>query len=266
MGKDYLRAKTRVVRITLDDDAGSISGLRKACTHVKHKKTLIWSASPCVGGSAWNFVNKGKPGGMKRFRRHRQEWNRIWKRTEELLLHAAKIGAKVAIEWPSSCQYWKLPKVVRLLTKYNLRKAKCNGCAMGLVGQLGKPVYKPWTVATNCSELFEALNCQKCPGPKAHKHEPCAGKNTKMSENYTETMVRIIHKAWTKHCSTMTLAKTDKIARESKVTGSNHFGLTGTQSTAPPPPAPWPGDHSWQGGDQDFYEARGDSSGQLCTG
>ena len=118
---------------------------------------------------------------------------------------------------------------------------------MGLIGQKGKPVYKPWTVATNCSELFEALNCQKCPGPKAHNHEPCAGKNTKMSENYTDPMVRIIHKAWTKHCSTMTLAKTDKIARESKVTGSNHFGLTGTQSTAPPPPAPWPGDHSGRG-------------------
>jgi len=84
MGKAYLRDKTQVVRITLDDDAGSVSGLRKAITHVKHKKTLIWSASPCVGGSAWNYVNKGKPGGMKRFRRHRQEWNRIWKRTEEL--------------------------------------------------------------------------------------------------------------------------------------------------------------------------------------
>ena len=71
---------------------------------------------------------------------------------------------------------------------------------MGLVGGNHKrPIYKPWTIATNDANIYASLDCKKCPGKCEHRqHKRCEGSPTKMSENYTDEMVHLIHKAWRK--------------------------------------------------------------------
>ena len=58
----------------------------------------------------------------------------------------------------------------------------------------GKPIKKPWRIATDCRELHNAFHTKYCCGHK--DHAPCAGKDTKMTENYSKPMVDLIHKAW----------------------------------------------------------------------
>ena len=63
---------------------------------------------------------------------HRNKFHVIWRQTSRLLEFAARAKAKVAIEWPSSCTYWKLDKIIKSVTKYQLKKARFNGCQLGL--------------------------------------------------------------------------------------------------------------------------------------
>ena len=63
-----------VVRLTLDDDVTTEKGLSKARTAVKDRNCLLWGSIPCIGGSAWQWVNRRLPGGMKRLRAHRKKW------------------------------------------------------------------------------------------------------------------------------------------------------------------------------------------------
>jgi hypothetical protein len=72
---------------------------------------------------------------------------------------------------------------------------------MGLRDEHGVPILKPWTIATNEKLLIKAFKNKQCPGKSIHpKHQPVAGKYTKKTEEYTDEMVRIIHKAWKISC------------------------------------------------------------------
>ena len=59
----------------------------------------------------------------------------------------AKRGGRIAIEWPSDCDYWKLDYANDFLVKYHMVKAECQGCAFGLTDDEGVPILKPWTIA-----------------------------------------------------------------------------------------------------------------------
>ena len=87
-----------------------------------------------------------------------------------------------------------------------------HGCRFGLKsiarGTKGRPIKKPWTVATDCEELRTSLD-RKCPGGKWHvdsetgnvvEHAPCSGVNTKITEGYTDEMAKAIHRG---HCNHM---------------------------------------------------------------
>ena len=66
----------------------------------------------------------------------------------------------------------------------------------------GKPILKPWTVATNDQCLYETLETSKCPGSDVHpEHRSCEGKDTKLTESYTPEMAKIIHGAWEQSCA-----------------------------------------------------------------
>ena len=99
---------------------------------------------------------------MKRLRGHWKIFNAIFKKTVSLVDKAIKSGARVAIEWPSGCAYWRWPCVDKMIRKCSLKKARCNGCAMGLTGgPKNLPIYKPWTIATNDECLWYDINKNK---------------------------------------------------------------------------------------------------------
>ena len=69
-----------VVRITEKDDARSEKGLNKALAACG-SRTLVWISIPCIGGSRFQYVNKRRPGGMKRLRGRWKIFNAIFKKT-----------------------------------------------------------------------------------------------------------------------------------------------------------------------------------------
>eukprot|EP00972_Heterocapsa_arctica_P102784 15150062-Heterocapsa_arctica.AAC.1 len=105
--------------------------------------------------------------------------------------------SRVAIEWPTGCAYWHYPKVLELQETFQLQRAQGNGCAMGLINDNGVPIRKPWTIATNDGCLWRAMSGCKCLGKAAHpNHQPCAGKYTRLMEEYTWPMTDLVHAAW----------------------------------------------------------------------
>ena len=82
-----------VIRITEDDDARSMKGLKKALDAC-NSKTLLWISIPCIGGSAFQRINKWKPGGMKRLKGHQRIFRAIFKKTAILVDKAIAANKK----------------------------------------------------------------------------------------------------------------------------------------------------------------------------
>ncbi len=78
--------------------------------------------------------------------------------------------------------------------QHGLQSVCFDGCAFGLKSRfgssMGQPIRKPWRVVTNCAPLLLHLN-RSC--VCREDHAPCAGRDTKVTEGYTEEMAHIIH-------------------------------------------------------------------------
>eukprot|EP00972_Heterocapsa_arctica_P026879 3955556-Heterocapsa_arctica.AAC.1 len=60
---------------------------------------------------------------------------------------------------------------------------------MGLINDNGVPIQKPWTIATNDGYLWRAMSGCNSPGKTGHPNQqPCAGKYTRLTEEYTWPM------------------------------------------------------------------------------
>ena len=78
--------------------------------------SIIMSASPCTGGSPWQFINVKKPGVYLKIRDHIAKHNQIFSNFEELC-ESKEEGDFIALEWPSSCAYWGTAKVKAFVEK-----------------------------------------------------------------------------------------------------------------------------------------------------
>ena len=97
--------------------------------------------------------------------------------------------------------------------------AECHGFSFGMKTDEGKPINKPWYVATTDDTMRDELDRWRCPGHGAHA--PCAGKYTKMTEDYTDLMVQTIHKAWKRSCRKFSNQNT-KITRSINFNTKDH--------------------------------------------
>ena len=144
---------------------------------------------------------------------HKRLFKKIWTAFTIVGRECQSHGGKIAIEWPQGCEYWRMKTVDKFLNDLQLRKVRIDGCALGLTDEKGIPIRKPWTIATNDTYLFRKFQNKVCPGTQQHpEHCPAAGKYTKMTENYTDKMVKIIHKAW--KCSVLHRIKHELAAWE----------------------------------------------------
>ena len=190
-----------VLRITEKEDATKPKTVEKAKAFVVQPRCLLFSSMPCTGGSPWQRINVKKPGGYANLRRHRKLFNALWTNFESIARQAHAARNYIAIEWPRGCSYWLMPKVKNLCTELGLKFVDFHGCMFGLKSVYnGKLIMKPWRIATNSPELLKGFQGHLCCGHD--EHAPCAGKDTKLTENYTDSMVDLIHKCWKKQAST----------------------------------------------------------------
>ena len=87
------------------------------------------------------------------------------------------------------------------MARHRIAEVHFDGCMYGLTSsmpsQLGKPIRKPWTIATSMRELN--LLCRKCEHERS-EHAPCAGSETKGTEGYTDELVVNLHAAVKQWC------------------------------------------------------------------
>ena len=155
----------------------SSSGLANALRAVIESlvPVLLWGALPCTGGSLYQHLNwRLGPKTRAKIRSHWALFRKLWTNFEKVCDACISVGGHIAIEWPTGCMYWRRRCVKRAMLRWGLVPRRVDGCMYGLVSSKratrGKPLKKPWTIATICV-AFESL--RTCDGRR--KHVPVAG-------------------------------------------------------------------------------------------
>ena len=71
-------------RLTIANDLTKYENLQVCCSLIDdedpviRKNTTLFAAIPCTGGSMWYNINKMKPGGMAKLRKHLQTYRKLW--------------------------------------------------------------------------------------------------------------------------------------------------------------------------------------------
>ena len=129
----------------------------------------------------WNRLNLLRgPATVRKIRRHWKNMKRLWNAFMQVADHALSVGARVFIEWPRGCSYWRAPFVYKFLSHRGFVDAEFDGCMYGLVAEhgpnAGVPIKKPWKVACSPNSSLPTMLNKKC--DHSHHHTPCAGANT----------------------------------------------------------------------------------------
>ena len=211
----YQRDGCTVTRFTLEDDVTTNQGSYKAIEAVRSENGLLWASISCTGGSPWQNINAKKPGGPDKIKEHKRLFNEIWTSFKIVANECRKHGGRIAIEWPKGCEYWLTKHVKQYIHDLKLNKIHINGCALGLAADEGVPILKPCTIATDGSYVQAKFQDKLCPGKVEHPvHIPVAGEYTKMTEEYTDQMVRLIQKGRKSSVFHRTKGKLGVIVRE----------------------------------------------------
>jgi RNA:NAD 2'-phosphotransferase (TPT1/KptA family) len=186
-------------RITEKEDFRRPETVDRICRLIKGKRALLWISIPCTAGTQWQNINKVKPGGMNKWRKHMRLFVQLWKSLETLLSKINRGDPVIVIEWPRACALWKHNHVTRVLHRYSFMFAKFDGCRFGLKSHVDNtPIKKPWMIATNNHCMYHSLDGLTCKGHAVHA--PCAGRDTKLTEQYTDALVKHIHKVHINIC------------------------------------------------------------------
>ena len=192
-------ADCEVIRLTITDDLTTQAGLQKALSAVTAPgvPTLLFGAIPCTGGSPYQFLNwRLGPATRAKIRKHRAIFRLLWRHFCIVADACLANGGQIAIEWPRSCTYWRDRSVKSRLKRWGCKQHHLDGCMYGLVSQQpatrGTPLRKPWTIASTASR-FEDIG-RRCDGQ--HAHVRTQGRDTKLTESYTDALADGIHACW----------------------------------------------------------------------
>jgi hypothetical protein len=208
-GKDSLLGRTekfrsargcKVVRITEEIDARSPLAMKlmlETINATPGHQLLLFSAMPCTGGSPWQYLNIKKPGVAAKVRKHWKLFKELWEVFVVVAEKVLKIGGEVVIEWPRGCRYWQWNFVISFLKRNGLCFTDIDGCSLGLTSvRDGGLIMKPWRLASGMTELSQEFQHSRC--NRMHYHTPCAGVDTKLTENYTDSFAEKVHNAFNK--------------------------------------------------------------------
>ena len=188
-GIDHFRLSLDMTDLTDPKDVESLKQLVKqfpGCT--------LWGSLPFDPWSRWQSVNIAKYGKpfAKKLKKKRDMSRVLLKHFIEVSEIVLEQGGHIAFEWPQSAEGWMLPELVAFLKRHNLYVAECHGCFFGLKSSKGKPMFKPWHVATSSFHLASNLNKCRCQHEHGFKHDHAKGKETPKTAFYPEAMSRYI--------------------------------------------------------------------------
>ena len=170
-----------IVTITADDDLLSMYGVNKARACLRDKNDAMFFAGPCTGGSSWARLNKTRGVETAMLIRRRQVM--FWK-LFDVFMHLMEIRKRIPfrslLELPRHCDYWKDPRMVKLIEETENYINDFDGCCYGLREQFSHPpkyIKKPWRIVSWGVDFGESLS-KRCDG--RHEHAPCASKNTSL--------------------------------------------------------------------------------------
>ena len=198
--KRYVLAGCQCVRLTIHNDLTTQRGLSDALAAVRDagpgEYVHLWASLPCTGGSPWQYINQKHPGAQEKIRGHLQLFIKLIRNFKIVAREVLARHGDISFEWPTGCALWKTPEIQDMIEEFALNTVNFHGCAAGLASKDGVPIKKPWTVATNCPAVSNALSSFICPGKNVHPvHAPCAGTETKKTELYTKAMADAVHNA-----------------------------------------------------------------------
>ena len=209
IGQQHLWSKDcLVIRVTEQTDATKVTVIDSLIQLVrstpKHIPILLFSAMPCTGGSPWQNINFRKPSGPRLMLKHKLLFNKLWTGFQRLTDEVYKKLGHICMEWPKGCKYWSVTKVIALLHRYNFVHAIFDGCMFDLKSIVypDKHIKKPWRISTTSKHICAAFDNKCC--DHSHEHVPCAGRDTKVTEEYTLPLVKCLHDSWRKHANQIT--------------------------------------------------------------
>ena len=155
--------KIATTLITIDEGFTSERGVQTVIDAITGPEDALFYAGPCVGGCKWNVFNMARWGTIKPniLRHQREDW-KLWESFKRVALHAISVGAKVFLELPRGCTYWKDRRFRSFFTKHGFTFAVLDGYMYGLKADsgsvAGRPIKKPWKIACQNSSLPSMLN------------------------------------------------------------------------------------------------------------
>ena len=129
-----------IIEITEREDFRSDKGRLIATQSLRGPHDTLFFTAPCTGGSKWSVINRFKGGEKtnKKIDLHVKLFWQLWDSFVIVLKHAEAVGARVFMELPRHCLYWRDQRVVKTLAKYGFLDADFDGCQYGLVAKFGR--------------------------------------------------------------------------------------------------------------------------------
>ena len=181
-----------IVTITEDDNLMSNFGRAKWRRCIRSASDCVFFAGPCTGGSPWNRLNKNVSDvTAHNIRMKAQLYWELWEEFSLCLQRVHEMYAMALLELPRGCDYWNDERMKFMVNGTSSTIHEFDGCMYGLKSQFkdaGTAIKKPWRIVSwgvSFSDLHE-----KCDG--SHSHGPCAGRETRATQLYTDKIVRCI--------------------------------------------------------------------------
>ena len=116
----------------------------------------LWGLLPCDPWSKWQSVNVARYG-KSLCKEVEKETGLVKSFAQTTFLwgcgDCAKSRGHIAFEWPKGAKGWLLPELVAFMKRHKLFMAECHGCFFGMQSSKGRPMFKPWHIATSSYRL-----------------------------------------------------------------------------------------------------------------
>ena len=170
-----------IVAITADDDLLSMYGINKVRACLRDNNDVMFFAGPCTGGSSWARLNKTRSIETAMLIRRRQVmfW-KLFSAFKVLMDIRRYVNFRSLFELPRHCDYWKDPRILKLIEETENHINDFDGCCYGLREQFSHPpkyIKKPWRIVSWGNE-----------------HAPCASREKSLTQVNTSNIVSTILK------------------------------------------------------------------------
>ena len=92
----------QVIRITEEEDFRLPSTVSHAARFAKSRRSMVFISLPCTGGTPWQHINKKRPGGMTKWRKHMKLFYELWKSVDTLFSLIDFKNTLIVIEGPEA--------------------------------------------------------------------------------------------------------------------------------------------------------------------